>query len=120
MQDYKIVDTHWAAAGFLFTRRHWLDEIKIPDNIRFNGEEDFQTFLSYLKGWNLKITSLATVWHNYNYKVGNTDEPYREHNGNYFIEDNSIELVNKMLFSHDKVRTIDQLEEYFNWKFKRV
>ena len=120
LQDYKIVDTHWAAAGFLFTRRHWLDEIKIPDNIRFNGEEDFQTFLSYLKGWNLKITSLATVWHNYNYKVGNTDEPYREHNGNYFIEDNSIELVNKMLFSHDNVRTIDQLEEYFNWKFKRV
>ncbi len=120
LNDYEAVDTHWAAAGFLFTRRHWLDEVKIPDNIKFNGEEDFQTFLSYLKGWNLKITSLATVWHNYDYKVQGTNEPYRQHNGMHYIEDHSIQLVNEMLFSKGNVRSLAQLEEYFNWKFKQL
>jgi hypothetical protein len=119
LRDYEVVDTRWVAAGFLFTRREWLQEVKIPDNIKFNGEEDFQTFLSYLKGWNLKVTSLATVWHNYNYKVSSTDKPYREHNGNYLIEDHSLDLVNDFLFNQTHVRSLDDLESYFNLKLKR-
>ena len=119
LEDYEVVDTRWAAAGFLFTRRQWLEEVKIPDNIRFNGEEDFQTFLSYLKGWNLKATSLATVWHNYNFKVAATDEPYREHNGKYYIDDFARDLVNDFLFNQTHVRTVDDLENYFNIKLKR-
>jgi len=119
LEDYQVVDTRWAAAGFLFTRRQWLDEVKIPDNIRFNGEEDFQTFLSFLKGWNLKVTSLATVWHNYNFKVRETDEPYREHNGKYFIEDHAVELVNDFLFEQTHKRSLDDLENYFNIKFRK-
>jgi hypothetical protein len=119
LEDYEVVDTRWAAAGFLFTRRQWLEEVKIPDNIRFNGEEDFQTFLSYLKGWNLKITSLATVWHNYDFKVANTGVPYREHNGKYFIEDYARELVNDFLLNQTHIRTLEDLENYFNIKLKR-
>jgi len=119
LEDYKVVETRWAAAGFLFTRREWLEEVKIPNNIRFNGEEDFQTFLSYLKGWNLRVTSLATVWHNYNFKTSDTDEPYREHNNKYFIDDTAIDLVNHFLFNETHTRTLDDLESYFNIKLKR-
>lgn len=120
LKDYEVVDTRWVAAGFLFTRKNWIDEVKIPDNIRFNGEEDFQTFLSYLKGWNIKVASLATVWHNYNYRDSNTDEPYREHNGKYFIEDNSIKLLNEYLFKQTHVRSLSELENYFSIKLKTV
>jgi hypothetical protein len=62
---------------------------------------------------------LATVWHNYNFKVAATDEPYREHNGKYYIDDFARDLVNDFLFNQTHVRTIDDLENYFNIKLKR-
>lgn len=119
LNDYEIVDTRWAAAGFLFTRKRWIDEVIIPDNIRFNGEEDFQTFLSYLKGWNLKVTSLATVWHNYNDAVEETGEKYRERNSNYSIEDKAPELVNDFLLNQTHLRSINELEKYFNIQIRK-
>lgn len=119
LEDYQVADSRWVSAGFLFTRRFWIEEINIPDNIRFNGEEDFQTFLSFLKGWNIKVPSLATVWHNYNFKVADTNQPYREHNNKYLIEDYAANLLNDALFEHTHVRTINDLENYFNIKLKR-
>jgi hypothetical protein len=118
LNDYEIKETHWGAAGFFFTQKLWVEEVKMPDDIKFNGEEDFLTFNSYLKGWNLKIPSEATVWHNYEYRLAEDKKPYREHNHLYLIADHSIELVNKMLFNNSYERTIEQAEEYFNFKFK--
>jgi hypothetical protein len=120
LKDYEIKHTHWAAAGFLFTRREWIDEVKIPDDIKFNGEEDFLTFNSYLKGWNLRIPSEATVWHNYEYRNAETQEPYREHNNKYLIIENIVNELNNMLYSSGNIRSLEQLEEYFSWKFKRL
>jgi hypothetical protein len=119
LEDYKVVENRWVAAGFLFTKREWLNELKVPDEIRFNGEEDHLTFLSYLKGWNIRIPSEATVWHNYEFRNSDTNEPYREHNHNYLINDNSIYLVNNFLFNQSHTRTLEQLEEYFNIKLKK-
>jgi len=119
LEDYKVVENRWVAAGFLFTKREWLGELKVPDEIRFNGEEDHLTFLSYLKGWNIRIPSEATVWHNYEFRNSDTNEPYREHNHNYLINDNSIHLVNSFLFNQTHTRTLEQLEEYFNIKLKK-
>lgn len=119
LKDYEVKETKWAAAGFLFTQKQWVKEVRMPDEIRFNGEEDFLTFNSYLKGWNLYVPSEATVWHNYDYKLADTDQPYREHNTSYFIEDNSIELVNLMLFDDTNTRTITDLERYFNWTLRK-
>jgi len=118
LNDYEVKNTHWAAAGFLFTQKLWVEEVKIPDDIKFNGEEDFLTFNSYLKGWNLKIASEATVWHNYEYRVANTQKPYREHNNYYLTTENAVNHVNNMLYSTGNERSLNQLEEYFNWKFK--
>lgn len=118
LQDYDVVDNGWVAAGFLFTRSQWLQDVKLPDNIRFNGEEDFLTFLSYLKGWNPMLCSEACIWHNYNFKDVN-DSPYKEHNTSYLIEDKSVELVNNMLFNHKYERSIEQLEEFYNIKLRR-
>lgn len=119
LEDYQVVPTRWASAGFLFTRGEWLSEVQIPDYIRFNGEEDFQTFVSYLKGWNLRITSLATVWHNYNDRNAITGEPYRIRNGNFSIEDKSAALLNEYFFSEKHERSLEDLENYFNFKLKR-
>jgi hypothetical protein len=63
--------------------------------------------------------SEATVWHNYEYRLSENEQPYREHNNSYLIVDRSVELVNKMLFNSNYERTIEQAEQYFNFKFKR-
>jgi hypothetical protein len=120
LQDYEVKETRWAGAGFLFTQKQWVNEVTMPDEIIFNGEEDFLTFGSYLKGWNLFVPSEATVWHNYEYRLSEDEKPYREHNNSYLISDNSIESVNNMLFNSESERNIEQLEEYFNWKFRRI
>jgi hypothetical protein len=119
LNDYEVKETRWAAAGFLFTQQWWVKEVKMPDEMAFCGEEDHLAFLSYLKGWNLLVPSEATVWHNYEFRLSENEQPYREHNNTYLIKDRSVELVNEMLFSSNNERNIDQLEEYFNFKFKR-
>jgi hypothetical protein len=119
LRDYEVKETRWGAAGFFFTQRLWVEEVKMPDEMAFCGEEDHLSFLSYLKGWNLYVPSEATVWHNYEYRLAEDEKPYREHNNSYLIADRSVELVNKMLFNSNNERNIDQLEEYFNFKFKR-
>lgn len=119
LEDYEVKNTYWAAAGFLFTQGAWVKEVHIPDEIRFNGEEDFLTFNSYLKGWNLRVPSEATVWHNYEYRTSDTQEPYREHNNKYFITENVVNHLNDLLFNSKNERTLKEAEEYFNWKFKQ-
>ena len=117
-KDNKPFDTKWAAAGFLFTKSDWVKEVNIPDNIRFNGEEDFQTFISFLKGWNLKVCSEACIWHNYNFKTS-SDIPYREHNNEYLIKDSSSKLLNEELFKEGYERSLEDLEKYFEIKLRR-
>jgi glycosyltransferase involved in cell wall biosynthesis len=119
LNDYEVKETRWGAAGFFFTQKWWVEEVTMPDEMAFIGEEDHLTFLSYLKGWNLFVPSEATVWHNYEYRLADDEKPYREHNNSYLITDHSVELVNKMLFKSGYERTIEQAEEYFNFKFKR-
>ena len=117
LEDYQVVDTKWVSAGFLFTRGEWVKQVNIPEQMIFSGEEDSQTHLSYLKGWNIKITSEATVWHNYEYKTIE-DIPYRTHNNQYHLEDNSIEEINNLLFNQNYTRSLKDLESYLNFKFK--
>lgn len=119
LNDFEVVDNGWVAAGFYFTRGEWVKEVKLPDNIRFNGEEDFLTFKSFLKGWNIMITSEACIWHNYNYLNKETEEPYKERNNTHLIEDKSDLLLNDMLFNSTHSRSLDQLEEYFNIKLRK-
>ena len=117
LEDYQVVDTKWVAAGFLFTRGEWINEVKVPEQMVFSGEEDAQTHISYLKGWNIKVASEATVWHNYNYKT--TEEtPYRIHNNEYHLQDNSISEVNNFLFNQTYERSIKDLENYLGITFK--
>lgn len=119
-KDPKPFNSQWCGAGFLFTRSEWLEEVKIPHNIRFTGEEDFQSFISFLKGWNLRTPSEAVVWHNYNYRSNNTEEPYREHNNTFLVDDNSINLLNQELFGKKHERSIYELEKYFNISLKKL
>jgi hypothetical protein len=119
LNDYEVKETRWGAAGFFFTQRLWVEEVTMPDEMAFIGEEDYLSFNSYLKGWNLFVSSEATVWHNYEFRLSENEKPYREHNNSYLIKDRSVELVNKMLFESNGERTLDQLETYFNWKFKQ-
>ena len=118
LEDYQVVDTKWVSAGFLFTKGEWVKQVKIPEQMIFSGEEDSQTHLSYLKGWNIKITSEATVWHNYDYKT-KEDTPYRTHNHGYFLEDNSVEEINNLLFNRKYTRSLEELENYLDFKFKQ-
>jgi hypothetical protein len=88
----------------------------------FSGEEDTATYLSYLKGWNIKVASEATVWHNYNYKTIE-DIPYRTPNDGKIsnLDDNSINELNKILFNNDPsyVRSLQDLENFLDFEFKK-
>lgn len=119
LQDYEVVDSGWVAAGFYFTRGEWLKDVVLPDNIRFNGEEDYLTFKSFLSGWNIMLASEACIWHNYNFKNKETDTPYKERNNSYLIEDKSDSVLNDMLFNESHLRSLEQLENYFNIKLRR-
>lgn len=117
LEDYQIVDTKWVSAGFAFAKGEWVNETKIPEQMVFNGEEDAQTFLSYLKGWSIKLASEATIWHNYEYRT--TEEvPYRTHNNQYLLEDNSVEEINNLLFNQTYQKSLQDLENYLGIKFK--
>jgi hypothetical protein len=120
LSDYEVKQTRWAAAGFFFVKKEWLKDVVMSDSMRFNGEEDHLTFLSFLKGWNLRVPSEATVWHNYGSVYANTDIQYREYNtfSNIKIADNARDEVNKFLFSQTYERTLNELEEYFNIKLR--
>lgn len=129
LKDYDMVDAYWVSAGFFFTSGAWVKEVTYSDYIIYKGEEDLLTLLSYLKGWNLKITSEATVWHNYSYKLKEkenkpgaenptTGKPYRTHNHHYFIEDKPIELLNHYLFEYKYKKTLGDLQDYFKIKLK--
>jgi len=118
LEPYVTSPTEWCAAGFLFTKGQWLTDVKIPSSIRFTGEEDFQTFLSILKGYKLLVCSEATIWHNYNFKT-TEEEPYRVHNPQLASGDTGRELVNRMLLEEQHLRSIDELEEAVKFKFKR-
>lgn len=117
LQSGKIQSTQWCAAGFIFARREWVHEIKLPDAIKFNGEEDLLTFLSFLNGYDLMLTSEATVWHNYNFKHDKTGEYYKESNENSIL-DHSIEIINEVLFNNTYPRSLSDLETYLDITFR--
>ena len=117
------------SGGFFFTSKKWLKEVVYSDYIVYKGEEDIMTLLSFLKGWNLKLASEATVWHNYNAKLKNpidepgaenpsTGEVYRKYNHNYFIKDKSVRLLNHYLFEYVHEKSLEDLEKYFDIKLK--
>jgi hypothetical protein len=116
MSDYEIVDNKWIAGGFIFAPSDWLKEIQVPNQIVSKGEEDVQLFLSYLNGWDVKLTSEAVVWHNYN--AADLDgSAYRRPNLNK-LQDNSINVINKILEENNYTRSVQQLEEYLGVTFR--
>jgi hypothetical protein len=119
LKDYEVQDVQWVSAGFVFARKNWVEDVIIPDNIRFNGEEDFMTFVSFLKGYDLKLSSEAVIWHNYNFKNDKTGEPYKEFNENK-VGDNAVNIINHVLFNQQYDRSIKELEEYLGITFKPV
>ena len=117
LKDGEIVENKWCAAGFLFTKSSWLKDVQLPNNIKFNGEEDLLTHLSFLNGYHLCLTSEATVWHNYNFKNEKTNEPYKEINKNS-IEDNAVQIVNEVLAECQHFGKLKALEAYLGITFK--
>lgn len=118
LPDYQVVDSKWIAAGFIFAPKTWVNDIKISDKILSKGEEESQLFLSYLKGWNIKLPSEAVVWHNYNvYSIDGTK--YRHPNYNVIEQDQSIQIINDILFSNVYTRTVQELEQFLSIEFKK-
>lgn len=121
LKDYDVVDNTRIAAGFLFTDTRWLQDVPLPENgIIFHGEEEYLTYLSYLKGWHIKVPSEAVIWHNYDWK-DRDGKPYRLHNGNLGkdVEVRSVEIINDVLFHQKYTRSREELEEYLGVEFKK-
>jgi hypothetical protein len=116
--EYEVADSKWIAGGFIFAPREWVEQVKFSDEIVCKGEEDIQFFLSYLKGWNVKLPSEAVVWHNYN-ALGLDGLVYRKPNLNS-LKDNSVQIINDILFNQQHSRTIEQLEEFLEIKFRKI
>lgn len=121
LDDYDVVDTKWIGAGFIFAPVEWVREIKVPTTMLCKGEEDYQTFSSYLHGWDIKLPAETVIWHNYN--AHNPDNTrYREINHNNLQQDHSIEVINDVLFNtgNSYTRSLKKLEEFLSIKFKQT
>lgn len=121
LKDYDVVDNQRIAAGFLFTDARWIQDVPLPaKGIICNGVEDYMTYLSYLKGWNIKVPSEAVVWHNYDWK-DREGKPYRFHNGNLGkgLEDRATDIINDVLFNQKHTRSLEELENYLGVVFKK-
>ncbi len=121
LRNYDVVDNKRIAAGFLFTDIRWLLDVSLPaEGIIFNGEEDYLTYLSYLKGWDIKVPAEAVVWHNYDWKDRN-GRPYRMPNPNLgrSVEDRAVDIINDVLFNQKHIRSLEDLENYLGFVFKK-
>lgn len=120
LKKFEVDSNPRVCAGFLFTDCRWLNEIRIPEGIAYNGEEDYLTYASYLKDWDLKVPSEAVVWHNYSC-TDRDGVPYRVTNGKLGREgfvDRSNEVIKDLLFNQTHSRSIEQLEEYLGISLK--
>ncbi len=119
LRDYDIVDSRWIAGGFLFAPNNWVREITFSDEIFSKGEEEIQFYLSYLNGWDIKLPSEATVWHNYN-ATSADGTPYRTPFLNKTdAKDNSVNIVNNALFNKTYIRAVDELEQFLGITFRK-
>ena len=97
LENREVKSSKVVSAGFLFTRRQWVEDTMMPDNIWFKGEEEFQTISSILNNWEIMITSEAVVWHNYD-NDSTSEIDYRKRNNNSDrIDDKSIEIINDLI-----------------------
>jgi len=118
LEDYAVVDSYWIAGGFIFAPKQWVKDVHISGDILSKGEEDIQLYLSYLNGWDIKVPSEAVVWHNYTafspdgirYREVFTNTPN--------ITDDSIKVINDILFEKNYPRSIQQLEDYLGIKLR--
>lgn len=55
----------WVAAGFIFTKGNWCQEVEYSSDFYFAGEEDHLSVISYIKGWDVYIPDASTIWHDY-------------------------------------------------------
>jgi hypothetical protein len=121
LEDYDVVDNKRMAAGFLFTAARWIQEVPLPTKgIICSGEEDYMTYLSYLKGWDIKVPSEAVVWHNYDWK-DREGKPYRFRNRDpgKDVEDRTTDIINDVLFNQRHARSLEELENYLGVVFKK-
>jgi hypothetical protein len=117
VHHYDVQSIPWCAGGLVFTKSSWLDDVKISDYIISNGEEELQYFQSFLKGYNLRVPSLACVYHNYDFKNDKTGVPYREFNRNYFKNDAPAE-INSFLWGNKHERSVKELEKDLGIKLR--
>jgi Glycosyltransferase (GlcNAc)/GDP-fucose protein O-fucosyltransferase len=121
LKDYEVVDNMRIAAGFLFADSRWIEEVPLPkEGILSYGEEDYLTFLSFLKGWEIKVPSEAVVWHNYDWR-DRDGKPYRlcRSTSGIDMEDKAIDIINDVLFNQKHERTVEDLEDYLGVTFKK-
>lgn len=121
LKDFEVVDNCRACAGLLFAPAEWLSEVKIPDGIVYNGEEDYLTYATLLKGWEIKVPSEAVVWHNYDFRDKN-GKPYRDFNPNLGkdYDDKSIELINDLLFNQTHERGVEDISKHLGVDVSRT
>jgi len=67
----------WVAAGFIFTKGQWCREVEYSSEFYFAGEEDHLSVISYIKGWDVYIPDVSTVWHDYTDNRLQSSKKYR-------------------------------------------
>jgi len=87
------------AAGFYFVPVKWIKEVPYPEDIYFEGEEDYLTVLSYTKGWTVFCPDQVIVFHCYTNNLKQSKEKYRP----LHWEDHNI---NKMKFNTFNIKSL--------------
>lgn len=67
----------WCAAGFLFTKKEWTKEVEYSKDLYFTGEEDHLSIMSYVKGWDVYVPPINTIWHDYTDNRSESIKKYR-------------------------------------------
>jgi hypothetical protein len=105
----------WIAAGFLFARGKWCREVEYSADFYFTGEEDHLSVLSHIKGWNVYVPDVSTIWHDYTDNRIQSPKKYRPlHWEDHPGTDANIPLITELYtnaYGLEGERTVEQFLE---------
>ena len=103
----------WIAAGFLFTKGLWCEDVVYSKDLYFAGEEDHISVMSFVKGWDVYVPDTSTIWHDYTDNRIQSPKKYRplqweDHPG----VDANLELLKDLYKDAYGAKTLRTVEQY--------
>ena len=103
----------WIAAGFLFTKGLWCEDVVYSKDLYFAGEEDHISVMSFVKGWDVYVPDTSTIWHDYTDNRIQSPKKYRPlHWEDHPGVDANLELLKDLYKDAYGAKTLRTVEQY--------